>query len=36
MSSAVDGLRVGGTIAAELTGAAGGLDPAAFKVKGGY
>ncbi|PRW58781.1 proton phosphate symporter [Chlorella sorokiniana] len=36
VSSAVDGLRVGSTIAAELTGAARGLDPAAFKVKGGY
>ena len=37
VSSAVDGLRVGGTIAAELTGAAGGaLDAAAFQVKSGY
>jgi len=33
----VDGLRVGSTIAAELTGrSAASLDPAAFKVKGGY
>ncbi|KAI7842970.1 hypothetical protein COHA_003375 [Chlorella ohadii] len=36
VSSAVDGLRVGSTLAAELAGTAGALDPAAFKVKGGY
>lgn len=36
VSSAVDGLRVGSKIVEELTGRAGGLDAAAFKVKAGY
>ena len=36
VSAAVDGLRVGGAIAAELTGRAGPLDASAFKVKGSY
>lgn len=36
VSSAVDGLRVGGTIAAELTGRAGALEAGAFKVKSNY
>ena len=36
VSAAVDGLRVGGAIAAELTGRAGALDASAFKVKGSY
>ena len=36
VSSAVDGLRVGSAIAAELTGRPAELDAAAFKVKGGY
>lgn len=36
VSSAVDGLRVGATLAAELTGSGAALDGAAYRVKGSY
>lgn len=36
VSSAVDGLRVGAALVAELTGLDAGLDAGAYKVKAGY
>lgn len=36
VSSAVDGLRVGATLVAELTGSGAAVDGASYKVKAGY